>query len=215
MTTHAHNYVSAIFSNLIDPIVELHESMLRHGGGPPNDVQAAPAENGFVVAIVSLVVFMIEGACGRARYVLRLDNSQRRTPVETLRDLGAADLCDDVEEIFVVRDAVAHSHLWTAAVVWDQDRLQFRDDPDLLPTYGDRKFDRIVNRDTRKTQRLGLDVFPTRIHRHTAITALKVAVAALRFLESKDRRITYLEPVHVFVRGEDVPFYQWVDSLSD
>lgn len=213
MTATEHNYVSAIFTNLIDPLVTLHEAMVRLGSEGPNEVQAAPTENGYAVAMVALAAFMIEGVCSRARYVTGTED-RRRTPIDTLHELGAPDLAENVEEVFVVRDAVAHSHLWTATVSHDRKGLQFQADPERLPFYGDKKFDRVVDPSTRKTRRLGLDVFPPRVCRHTAVLALKEAVAVFRFLESQDRRFAYLEPVHVFVAGEYIPLYQWVDSLS-
>lgn len=172
MTATEHNYVSAIFTNLIDPLVTLHEAMLRLGSEGPNEVQAAPTENGYAVAMVALVAFRIEGACSRARYVTSTED-RRRTPVDTLHDLGAPDLAENVEEIFAVRDAVAHSHLWTARVSHGREGLRFQDDPERLPSYSDRKFERVVDPNTRKTRRLGLDVFPPRIYRHTAVLALK------------------------------------------
>jgi hypothetical protein len=79
---------------------------------------------------------------------------------------------------------------------------------------GDPKFRRVVDMKTRTTRRLGLDVFPTRIHRHTAVVSLKQAVRVLRFFEGLDRNIAYLSPTHVFVNGKATLFFKWVDSLK-
>jgi hypothetical protein len=41
-----HNYVSAVFFNLLQPIADLCDRMLARGSGQPNEVQTAPAEMG-------------------------------------------------------------------------------------------------------------------------------------------------------------------------
>ena len=86
---------------------------------------------------------------------------------------------------------------------------------ELLEGYGDAKFRDAVDLDKRRTKRMGLDVFPTRIHRATAVAVLRKATEVLRYLEELDNRYVYLDPVHVFPRGRGaVQFYVWVEGLS-
>jgi len=152
-------------------------------------------------------------ACARARYVK--NNTKRISAVETLKWLDDANLAADVEEVFVVRDAVAHSHLWLAKASWQADGLIFVDSPQKLPQYGDTKLTLSVDMATRTTRRLKLDVFPTRIRRHTAVLAIKQAARVVCFLEGIDRNIAHFSPVHVFLDGgKHVPFYRWVDALQ-
>jgi hypothetical protein len=202
-----HNYVSAVFFSLLQPIADLCDRMLARGSGQPNEVQTAPAENGYAISIIALTAFVLEGSCGRGRYI---SGQEQCSAVDTLRNLGNSDLAGRVEEIFVVRDAIAHAHLWSAKISSD---LQFRESPVLLPGYGDRKFERLVDPDSRKTRQLKLDIFPNRIHRATAIVALKEAAKALEFLESKDRNFVYLQPRHVRSGDKFIPFYKWVREL--
>ena len=84
-----------------------------------------------------------------------------------------------------MRDAIAHAHLWKAKIFWTENDLRFAEPPMRLPSYGDKKFHRIVDVDSRTTSQLKLDVFPTRIHRATAVVALKECAEALGFLESE------------------------------
>lgn len=210
-TPQDHNYVSAVYSNLIQPIAELYTAMLRCGSGKPNEVQTSPAENGYAISIVALTAFLLEGACGRARYVAGL--TQRRSPPDTLRDFGEPDIAEKIEEIFIVRDVVAHGHLWTASISWAEKGLQFQGTPGLLPAYGNKKFKQLVDLKSRTTLRLKLDVFPPRIHRTTATTALKECTNALHHLETKNMRFVYLTPVHVEIGENLIPFYRWAREL--
>jgi len=211
MSTQEHDYVSAVFVHLLQPIADLCDRMLALRCGKPNEVQTSVLENGYAVSIVALTAFLLEGACGRTRYV---SGKKQSSAVGTVRALGAEALANKIEEIFVVRDAIAHAHLWTAKISWTENDLRFAQLPQRLPGYGDKKFERLVDRNLRTTRQLKLDVFPTRIHRSTAMTALKQAAEALEFLESKDRRFVYLTPQHVQFGGRLVPFYKWVRELG-
>jgi len=212
-TTEEHDYVSAVFIHLLQPIANLCDCMLQLGCGEPNEVQTSPMENGYAISIIALAAFLLEGACGRARFVSGSDQ-KRCSAADTLRHFGGNDLADKVEEIFVVRDAIAHAHLWKAKILWTENDLRFAEPPVRLPSYGDKKFHRIVDLNSRTTRQLELDIFPTRIHRSTAVIALKECAEALQFLESKDRRFVYLTPQNVRVGGKFILFYQWVQELA-
>ena len=67
----------------------------------------------YAISIVALVAFLLDGACGRARFVSGSDQ-KRCSAADTLRHFGGNALADKIEEIFVVRDAIAHAHLWKA-----------------------------------------------------------------------------------------------------
>jgi hypothetical protein len=212
-TTEEHDYVSAVFIHLLQPIADLCDRMLQLGCGEPNEVQTSPMENGYAISIIALAAFLLEGACGRARFVSGSDQ-KRCSAANTLRHIGGKDLADKVEEIFVVRDAIAHAHLWTAKIFWIENDLRFAEPPVRLPSYGDKKFHKIVDLNSRTTRKLKLDVFPPRIHWRSAVISLKECAEALQFLESKDRRFVYLTPQNVRVGGKFIPFYQWVRELA-
>jgi hypothetical protein len=205
-------YVSAVFIHLLEPIADLCDRMIQLPSGEPNEVQAAPRENGYAVSIVALAAFLLEGACARARYVAG-SQKERSLAADTFRDLNENAIADKVEEIFVVRDAIAHSHLWTAKISWTENDLRFAEAPARLPGYGDKKFERNVDLTSRSTRKLKLHVFPTRIDRVTAIAVLRQCAEALQCLESKDRRFVYLTPHSVRFAGKLVPFYEWVSQL--
>jgi hypothetical protein len=209
-TTEEHDYVSAVFIHFLQPIADLCDRMFELCSGEPNEVQTSPLENGYAISIIALTAFLVEGACGRSRYV---SGQKQCSPADTFRAFGANALAEKIEEIFVVRDAIAHSHLWKAKISWEQNDLRFKGQPVRLPGFGDGKFQRVVDLDSRATRQLKLDVFPTRIHRRTAIIALKECAKALEFLESKNRQFVYLTPQHVRIGDKVVRFNKWVREL--
>jgi len=220
-TTKEFDYITAVFFNFLQPIADLCDRMLRLPSSEPNEVQTSVMENGYAIAVIGLIAFLFEGACGRARYfkdltavgIRALGNYQgkRWSAAETLRTFGETALAEKIEEIFVVRHAIAHAHLWKAKV--DEIDLRFIEPPTRLPGYGDKNFDRIVDPSSRTTRKLKLDVFPTRIHRGTAITVLKECADALQSLELKHEEFLPLAHRTVLFRGEFPRFYRWVREL--
>jgi len=213
-TTHATNpnYVSVLFVHLLQPIFDLFRLLDESDPQGPNEVQAGMHENGYAVSVIVLAALVVESALNRTRYVR--NEHQRENAVDTLKRLGDGDLPNDIEEIFVLRDIIAHNHIWAAEMRWDDSTGMALDSAEKLPAYGDKKFDRIVDLKTRTTRRLHLDVFPNRIHRATAVTVLKKTVEVLKFLEGLDRRYVYLsQPWHVAKGKKLVPFYKWVEGL--
>jgi hypothetical protein len=206
------NYVSVLFVHLLQPIFDLFELLEHSNPKGPNEVQAGMLENGYAVSVIVLSTLVVESALNRTRYVR--EELQRESAVDTLKRLGADDLAQDIVEVFVLRDIIAHNHIWTAAIRWDECGEMALDAAEKLPEYGDRKFDRVVDPKTRATRRLHLDAFPNRIHRATAIVVLKKTVEVLKFLEGLDRRYVYLSQPWYVTRGKTlVPFYQWVEGL--
>lgn len=215
------DYISAVFMGFLQPITDLCDCMLRLPCTEPNEVQAAPPENAYARSIIALTAFLFEGACGKARYIANLPSScpacgqkKRWSAADTVREFGEIALADKIEEIFVVRHAIAHAHLWKAKVAWVQNDLRFTELPTRLPGYGDKNFDKVVDPKSRTTRKLKLDVFPPRIHHGTAIIALKECVKALESLEMKHKEFLPLAHRTVQFRGEFVRFYKWVRELS-
>jgi hypothetical protein len=206
------NYVSVLFVNLLQPIFDLFQLLEQSDPKGPNEVQAGMLENGYAVCVIVLSALVVESALNRTRYVR--NERQRESAVDTLKRLGADDLADDIEEVFVLRDIIAHNHIWTAAMRWDDSSGMALDSAEKLPAYGDQKFNRVVDLKTRATRRLHLDAFPNRIHRATAIAVLKKTIEVLKVLEELDRSYVYLsQPWHVTKGKQLVPFYEWVDGL--
>ncbi len=222
----SHNYVSVLFANLLQPIVDLFDLMEQKEPKGPNEVQASKAENGYAASIAVLTALVIESVCNRVRYVR---GDLERTAVQTLKKLPAPDmlprqevedwctrrdgLADDIEELVVLRDVIAHNHLWEAVVAEDAAKGLTLVSATMQPGYGDPKFGRAVDIPTRQTRRLHLDVFPNRIHRQTAVVAIQKCVEVLRFLENHDIRLVGATDPHIVWRSRPMAFYNWADEL--
>lgn len=205
-------YVSIIGFNYLRPIASLLEPLESLDSKGPNEVQASVVENGYSAAIIILTVLLVESAVARTQYI-RGETPLKR-PLDFVRAIYPnSGFEDKIEELFVVRDAIAHNHVWEAKFSWDEKVGMKLISAALEEGYGDRKFRRVLDQAKRKTRQLGINLFPTRICREDARIVLKNAVEFLMFLENQDRRYVYISPQYVKFRGNLIPFVELVAGL--
>jgi len=127
------NYVSVLLVNLLQPIFDLFELLEQSDPKGPNEVQAAMLENGYAVSVIVLSALVVESALNRTRYVR--NEPKRESAVDTLKRLSAGDLAHEIEEVFVLRDIIAHNHIWTAAMRWNDSSGMALDSAEKLSAY--------------------------------------------------------------------------------
>lgn len=206
------DYLPIIGFSYIQPICVLLEGLELINPREPNEVQASPLENGYSACIVVTSVLMLESFIARTQFIA--NKSPPKKPVSFVRSAYPdSDFPDRIEEIFVVRDAIAHNHIWDTKFEWD-DNFQMRlVSAELIEGYGDTKFRNVLDPTRRKTRVLRMNLFPTRICRKDAVIVLKTVVAFLKFLEKEDRRFVYITPQPAMYRGQSRPFVNIVESL--
>jgi hypothetical protein len=190
----------------------------------PNEVQTSQPENGLSTAIAALSVVLLESAINRTQY-MRTKLLQQESSAEAQEPLPPGgpqepaparrsaflyftqvsddpNLVNDVEEVFAIRDAIAHNHLWEADIQWGDDgNLRFASPPVLVAGYGDKRFLKVLSPETRQTRRLRLNLFPPRVWRRDAYVTLGKVVEVLLSLEKMDRRYVYISQQSFIFRG--------------
>ncbi len=205
MEDNSRGYVSVIGGNLIQPILDLVQSLESKSIVEPNEVQTGQEENGFSCAIVTLSVFLLESAFNRTKYV-RNENDDKSDIVQYFfKFFDEANLTSNLDEIIALRDAIVHNHLWEANVYWDGTHsLKFKEPPRLIEVYGNKRQRRVMDISSRLSRRLKLNLFPPRIWRRDAYIAFYTVYKALARLEEIDHNyftITY-------------PHYMFTDQLQ-
>lgn len=102
------------------PIITLIEKLDELERKVPNEVQTSNMENGYSVGIISLAVFLLESAIGRAQHLDGIQPPMRALDYVT-DSLGQEGLGADLEELFVLRDVIAHNHLWDAEITYGKE----------------------------------------------------------------------------------------------
>jgi hypothetical protein len=206
------NYLPIIGFSYIQPICALLEGLEDINPRGPNEVQASPLENGYSACIVVTSVLMLESFIARAQFISK--KSPPKKPVSFVQSsYPDSDFPNRIEEIFVVRDTIAHNHIWDTKFEWD-DNLQMKlVSAELIEGYGDKKFHNVLDPTRCKTRYLGMNLYPTRICRNDALIVLKTVVDFLKFLEKEDRRFVYISPQPAMYRRQSRQFVEIVESL--
>jgi hypothetical protein len=212
------DYLTVIGGNLLMPITKLLEALKLSGVRSVNEVQTSPFENGYSVAIILLAVIYLESTINRIKYIISSESGEDEGQgIKTLKlfrsEFPNSGLDNKLEELFVIRDVIAHNHIWEATIRWDENYELKLIGANKLKGYGDKKYKKVIDRNTRKTKLLGINLFPTRICWSDIVTVLKTVVEILMFLEGKDRRYSYISNAYVEFNEETPRFVDIVDDL--
>lgn len=166
MDKDVHNYFSVLSDSLIEPIVTLVEKATSSRLAGANDVQASCIENGYSTAIILLLIVYLEGVSNYL-WLHHKDlqpKMKKYKAIEAIK-LYAEDLDSNIiEELFIMRDVIAHNHIWEARIESSKGIMKHIDEPSLLHEYGDEKYRKCVDFNKRSTKLLKLNVFTTRIN---------------------------------------------------
>jgi hypothetical protein len=213
VTSATQDYESFIGSAYAAPIFVLLER-LEGGRGTVNEVQASVFEYGHAASIIALTVLFLESYLNVSKHLTGSHERSVRTYFANTFPASAYSV--EITELFAVRDVIAHNHVWKGQI-----------DPytmtwvtlGLLPGYGDKQFQKIIDPLRRTTKKLGLNVVPTRLNYADVRTVIKTTAAILLEL----RAWHLAQPVAYYLgttdfglvtfRGQLMHFLEAADSL--
>ncbi|WP_308638972.1 hypothetical protein [Paenibacillus silvisoli] len=205
-------YITVLGDSYLDPIVTLFEQLKYKSTS--NEVQTSPHENGYSTSIILLTVIMVESYLARARHFKlqeescepdndKSDTKNNKSVLWFTKNYFkiSRDNLEILDELFVVRDVIAHNHIWKSTIDQKGD-LKFVHEPSLEGVFGDKKFITVVDRKDRVTKKLRLNVFPTRICKIDAIVLFENAYLILKEIEDISRTYVYISHLHVQYKDE-------------
>ncbi len=186
-------YVSIIGANYLMPISKCLEMIMREENRLPPIELATVYDNGYSVGIVVLTVLMIESFIRRA--CLILDHEPYKKVLEYVDDaFSDYSRKDCIEEVFVLRDVIAHNHLWSMNLSWNRNGHMKIHDVDHIAG-GDKKYKRVIDPNNSRTNKLKLRLRPTNVCFEEAFIVLHEAHYFFEYLEKKDERIIFLDAI--------------------
>jgi hypothetical protein len=213
MPKNENGYVSVVGHSLIQPILDLVEKLESKPPVHPNEVQTGQRENGYSLAIIVLSAILFESVLNRTAYV----RGEKQSGPDYFKEISPDKrTAAEIEEIFAVRNVIAHNHLWEAKTTWSEKDggLIFAEPPTLREGYGDRRHVAVIDPKTRKSRFLGINMFPPRIWRRDAYIVMKAVAKGIRVIESIDRRYFYLSPNHFRFQKKTVTFSELTGELA-
>lgn len=215
-------YVPIIGHSYLQPIGDLWSHLLDGKTISPNSVQTNSATNGYSVSLILLTIAYLESAISRTKYVM-FDRGIASKSVckKSCHDFFRMcfenhELADKMEELYVVRDAITHAHVWDSSLKKGIGDMEFLKSPKLVKALsGDPKFDRCVDTTTRKTRILGLNVFPTRIWTSDAGKVFKVVYDILKVIENADRSYWYFTHWHIMLNAQPMKMSDFLRIVTN
>lgn len=206
--------VSILGAGYFQPIADLVERSVKKPATKRNAVHALHYDNSYSTSIILLLVAALESYATRLRYFHGPPpKGQGRTVATYIKHVFPGfRLVKSLTEVFVLRDAIFHNHLWEVEFTWRPMTLTSA----TLVTYKeDAKFNAMVDMATRRTRNLRLHIVPTRVDRRDALKVFDVAWKTLLFLEQKDRNYCYVSDQNVAFQGRMQPFRNVREVLAN
>ncbi|WP_421955778.1 hypothetical protein [Polaromonas sp.] len=169
------------------PIADLIGRLAARHPKPAESYSAGYFENGYCASIAILLVLAFESYVSRISYLRMraLGESRKSAPISTheyiKRIAPSFPLLEELQDIYVVRDGLAHGHLWSVDYVL---RSKGTDviGRGLFEGFGDNKMRTRVDLETGKTRFLGINVLPTSIGLKDAAMIFRVIALSLDHL---------------------------------
>lgn len=211
--------VTVVAGGLQQPIADLVERLAALQVKSLRDI-VGESENGYCASVLMLSVLVFESLIARASHLRKMRTTMERSELSALKHLLVldpafpADLMKDLTEIYVLRDALAHAHLWFEEIELSERGSLDVTSRSLASGYGDPKHRAHVERSTGRTRRLNLGATPTSIGLLEAAVAMKAlgeGIARLVHIDAlesaaSERRIKY--------QGQRVQFWGLAKELE-
>jgi hypothetical protein len=200
--------VSIVGSSYFGPISLLLEELDKQKPSNSNEIQSGYYENGYSSSICILSVICLESYVMRVKYINRA--SQKDIDHSSVQKYLTQVYSDfpfkkELNEIHIVRDILAHNHLWEVSYT-NEDGNGMKHDESIIRSTGDKKYKEYVNKETNLTCKLGLNTSPIRVGASDARLVLQTVWRVLLFLESKDRNQCYVSHLQVKHKGKMMKF---------
>lgn len=182
MSTGTTEFVSILAGNYMQPLGVLVERLVAKPRQGLPGIKANEHETDWAISAILIAVVMFEGWLMRVRYDLGAttpnDPDKALSFYNTLRQPHSL---PDVTEAFVMRDIVAHNHLWSVTFSWDDSGHQLVDSNKM--TGGDGKYRQVVDPATGLTRGNQFHVNPKLIDRSDVRKVLQIILDAMQALE--------------------------------
>ena len=220
-------FISCLASNYKQPIAVLVERLLALQLPESPDDKPREPEVDYATTLVVLLVLQFEAWVSRARHFdgrthITKDNKEHVLPwLKSLNDPSLKQIIDRLTEIYFLRDAIVHNHIWTYTQSWVQGNAHYSNFAFDFTWQGrPNKFSNIVKGNLPlssypRTKLLNLMVVPGFVGRKEVALIFKTVKDALKLLDE----LGYLEiaPKVPYVRFDgklSFPFWSLIGRIQ-
>lgn len=176
------DFITIIGSAFHQPIADLIGKLAACKRSSLDSSNVGHDENGYCASLVILLVLAFESYVSRISYLHHRKTGEARPRGPTYEYIQHLDpefpLLEELRDIYVVRDSIAHGHLWGVDYVIRRERIDVTKRK-LFEGFGDKKMRQRVDLNTGKTKHLEFNVLPTSIGVRDAATVFQVLAMSL------------------------------------
>lgn len=199
--------ISIIGSQYFTPIAELIDKWVSRRPVRRDSVGAPFYEGGYAVATIILLVAALESFVARDRFFSKKQPESNFIAVpEYMKEIYRYRGYKRLSDLFVVRDAIIHSHVWVQKFAIATSGKRRLLSASRKSWSGNRRLEERLNSKTYRTKLLRLNAIPSRMDRTDVVKAFEVVLSALRFLENKGANSLPLFLFHIQHQGQRLSF---------
>ena len=210
--------ISCIGIGYIEPILTLYKELISNEYSGGSKVKVSLRENGYAVSIITLSVLTVESALNRIRY---LEKSKEENLEFFKNKFSNKKLYDKLVEIYVIRDLVVHNHIWRIRYTFDESYNETKIYQKLLEGYGskkgksgDWKYNHYVNKRTKTTKNLKVNVNPIKLGTNDVKIVLNVLKDLFEFFDSTNLSYFAMRNHYFEFNGEFKKFSDIIDEIN-
>ena len=199
-------YVSIIAPNLVQPLADILAKVVDIPTPEDPDQPRHGNELGYSAVASLLCTVILESFVMRARFLANHGETAKKHTVHSFlsEQYPDFDAVQEVTEVFILRDVIAHNHLWRLESTSDRNvwtELLRKELDAITEAARDKKYKQLVDPSIGRTRLLCLHVIPTQIDRTDLKKVLNVARNTLNFLSTKEGALLGVEATQAQFRG--------------
>lgn len=206
--------ISIVGSSYYQPIADLVDKLAVAAERRAPESKVSHAENGYAAACTVLLVALLESFTARVRYKRGAEITGSPSVPDLLAQLFPDCPTNGVlHEVFLLRNIVAHNHVWHLDVSQGIDSAQTLAEPRALGFSVNKNYGALVNVSERRTTTLGLCAVPDRVGAPEVIAAFDVVWRTLEHMNRVSFDHTPLTGRQVSFRGSRISFESLVEQI--
>lgn len=222
-------FISCLGSNYNQPIANLVACLLAVPLPDSPDEPPCNNEVDYAISLVVLLVLAFEAWMSRARYIFSKDQQTRELTrhdnnvirwIESLGEPKLSPIIERLSEIYFLRDAIVHNHIWTYTQIWVEGRALYSNFNIDSKWQTNSNFKNIVSGTLPlpsfpRSKKLNLIVVPSFVGRREVVVVFKTVKDTLKILEE----LGYIKMVpkisHVRFSGKlSFPFWRLIGAIQ-
>ena len=210
--------ITIVGSAYLQPIADLLDKLLKRPVSGVGPAGTSLHENGYSAALVVLLIAVLESYTARLRFVRNAEGvaGNLSTPDLLAKYFPALPTRDELVDVFLVRNALAHNHVWHLDVSdFEAVGSPTLATPKELGFQTNKHYEQVVDVPARQTRALRLNISPTAVDRSDVRKVFDVVWRTLKFMNEQNFSHTPLAGCTVGFRGKHRQFEDLLKEITD